>query len=1421
MIQLILRRFACIVVVVVMTSVWCSTAILGPFEDHDNIMYETPSIQFGRSQNEDISLFHTVKITIHRLLEEDFIDFLGLPDWYYAVGVSEDFTNWNTEISPIPIVDEQADVIVDTPHHFTCEIQTLTIFIALIDYDSLDADDVADISSRPGGGGSISGPLTRPSSYPEGAIFVGTYHLSSHTLIGDDYVGDGPWLKTSGTMDGSTATDEDDASLWFSIEEVTTYPIEVRIHKIRALDYIDIGTGADWYYMICASTNGGDWEYQYSPEPIATDRDTLVVDASHMFFMNSTLIDVAIVLFEDDLLDDDLADISSYTGGGVDDFPGGPIPDGAYFLTRFDWNTNTLDPTYDTYIEDTNWYFKTSGEFDGSTDVDENDAELWFRIFSLPPKVLDYGPVGTNVNDASSIGIIFSARMDNLSVESSFSILPQIEGEFHWNNDSTSIFFVPDSPLTCSQSYVATLSVDATDLSGLHIESPVMWTFSVEDNEAPVASAGEDQTTELFKLVTFDASQSFDFTGEITGYEWDFGDGTTTTGVRVQHAYFQAKDFQASLTVTDNYGLSSIDTMDIHVEKGNFAPQNLIYDFAFYWDYFSVNVTTNLNMSLSTGIDQLVDLSSLGITNIRAVETEFLGRDYEYEANETGLTDGSGRDWNYINLKTSVQNREYLRTLSGFPVRTDSEVVMEFWGEISDGTTIYDRVEFYEVELTEPISIKLSDTPQASQELNLWHSLLLKYSRYYAEDGNVVIDAEGDTHLFAPFQRKHRIQPLGSQYIITGDETVKAYGFKDTYQDWNPYEIVYAQSLFSPYLDIIIYGDISLDEGWIESTLWFADTQQMVLLEEVIFEMNDNGFGNPDVSTRSFLEYLSLSRLRDRIELSDGDNIDEFSTDYETIVRIHEPWAHARLKLGGNETHEAFLNFDLVYDVILEHEGYVTFNHHVSGKELERAVQSTILSSYDEFQLFLEPHFDISMESWDIQTGELYEVYFYLELPVPTLEDVDGDGISVNVLGQEVYIWDNPALLWSSSGNDLTGTTSALSRLSVTLAKIDLLAVIEYLSKSMCPPCALFLKIIGWFVGLYINFNLNVDADFYYLIGTYSETNGTFGSGGDVDLQWFGFESPVGESAHVSNELSIDADLGETVGTKIYRLVKSHVDATVWGSINFETVLFPGTLFEMQLCDIPILEGGDLTGSSDAYSFVDTYLYHEFMGSDDTPPVSEVSSLPNFSTDQVLDIHSTANDELSGVKEVILYYRLNSENWTEYGIFEDGYLSFSSPGDGYYEFYSIAVDNWENVEEPPVAADTSTHVDTIGPVIDVPPSVSVEDVGSTLEWDGTDETSGIDHYEVRVDNGEFEDIGTNTSYPLTGLTEGPHYLIIRAFDNAGNYEETAVKVTSGSGEQNEGDLIWSSGFAIAIVIVIVLLLTITATFILVRRKRAS
>ena len=65
--------------------------------------------------------------------------------------------------------------------------------------------------------------------------------------------------------------------------------------------------------------------------------------------------------------------------------------------------------------------------------------------------------------------------------------------------------------------------------------------------------------------VTFNASLSYDLDGNITNYEWEFGDGTNGTGEIITHSYSLAGVYMVNLTVTDDDGATNSTSKTITV----------------------------------------------------------------------------------------------------------------------------------------------------------------------------------------------------------------------------------------------------------------------------------------------------------------------------------------------------------------------------------------------------------------------------------------------------------------------------------------------------------------------------------------------------------------------------------------------------------------------------------------------------------------------------------------------------------------------------------------------------------------------------------------------------------------------------------------------------------------------------------------
>ena len=112
-----------------------------------------------------------------------------------------------------------------------------------------------------------------------------------------------------------------------------------------------------------------------------------------------------------------------------------------------------------------------------------------------------------------------------------------------------------------SGAYTVTLTV--TDDDGATDSATATKTIM---NTPPVALFTQTtQTVNIDEAISFDASESYDADGTIVNYLWDFGDGTTATGVSATHSYPNKGGYTVTLTVTDNDGATDSTTATTNV----------------------------------------------------------------------------------------------------------------------------------------------------------------------------------------------------------------------------------------------------------------------------------------------------------------------------------------------------------------------------------------------------------------------------------------------------------------------------------------------------------------------------------------------------------------------------------------------------------------------------------------------------------------------------------------------------------------------------------------------------------------------------------------------------------------------------------------------------------------------------------------
>ncbi len=199
--------------------------------------------------------------------------------------------------------------------------------------------------------------------------------------------------------------------------------------------------------------------------------------------------------------------------------------------------------------------FDTQGNHVGLTNNEEIDLQI--------PGVCY---LGTGAEDSKYIIVFNPDSYDKLD----FAVIGENKGFFslecnNYNKDTRETETIIFNNIAIEKNSKATFSVTDgfTDMDVDYdgdgtiddIISPTYYSNPVFVPKASFLSSVIDPQAHL--KLNFDGSSSFDPDGQIVDYLWDFGDGTTGSGVIINHQYSSEGTYDVILTVTDDEGLST------------------------------------------------------------------------------------------------------------------------------------------------------------------------------------------------------------------------------------------------------------------------------------------------------------------------------------------------------------------------------------------------------------------------------------------------------------------------------------------------------------------------------------------------------------------------------------------------------------------------------------------------------------------------------------------------------------------------------------------------------------------------------------------------------------------------------------------------------------------------------------------------
>lgn len=207
--------------------------------------------------------------------------------------------------------------------------------------------------------------------------------------------------------------------------------------------------------------------------------------------------------------------------------------------------------------------------------------------------------VSTNCNGAPfSISYDFRADESNMpplafmdapeSVQAGVSI--QFDASASYDPDGQALSYAwdfgdgntgsgPTPSYTFSAGGVYTVTLTLTDSSGG--TDTAIASVTVEQgaqNQPPTANIGGPYSGSEDAPITFDASGSWDPDGDALTYAWDFGDGSTGSGVNPSHTYAYGGTFTVSLTVSDGNGGEDSLSTTATIQEVNDQPVPMMND---------------------------------------------------------------------------------------------------------------------------------------------------------------------------------------------------------------------------------------------------------------------------------------------------------------------------------------------------------------------------------------------------------------------------------------------------------------------------------------------------------------------------------------------------------------------------------------------------------------------------------------------------------------------------------------------------------------------------------------------------------------------------------------------------------------------------------------------------------------------------
>ncbi|MEA3366236.1 MAG: PKD domain-containing protein, partial [Candidatus Hydrogenedentes bacterium] len=233
-------------------------------------------------------------------------------------------------------------------------------------------------------------------------------------------------------------------------------------------------------------------------------------------------------------------------------------------------STDAGDQTEVTVTIDRNVLAGIPGTTTGSITLASDDAQ----DVTMPASLEMVPPTAGFTADPTSVDVLKEVLFTDSSTAGSGEV---VEWEWDFGDESEPLIVTdpPKLPVEVTHEYESygVYSVTLTTRSEYDLEESITQTdyIRVEPQPATAQFAVSDTTPDMFQVVNF-TDKSDPGSGVITSWDWDLGDGTTSTAQNVVHTYYSHGEFTVTLTITTTFQPTGIPPVSKTITVGRVLP---------------------------------------------------------------------------------------------------------------------------------------------------------------------------------------------------------------------------------------------------------------------------------------------------------------------------------------------------------------------------------------------------------------------------------------------------------------------------------------------------------------------------------------------------------------------------------------------------------------------------------------------------------------------------------------------------------------------------------------------------------------------------------------------------------------------------------------------------------------------------------